>query len=117
MSISYTGVSQNLTATRVLFYNDDTVRALAQAAMVNMAEATVEMLMDFHEDYATKADVERVFAGLHDQATDLINDVIDGLKERLLEELSTKKYVARVRAMHYDLDGELNDVDVQVDFE
>ena len=117
MSVSYTGVSQNLTASKVLFYSDETIRALAQAAIVNMAEADVEMLCDCPQEYPSKADVERVFTGLHEQAADMISDMFDDLKERLLAELSTKRYTARVRAMHYDDNGELNDIDLQVDFE
>lgn len=117
MSISHNGFSQNLTANEVLFYNDETIRALAQAAMVNMAETTLGMIWDCFGAYATKADVEKAFDGLHRQAADLISDAIDGLKECLLKELSTKTYTARVRTMHYDLTGELNDVDVKIDFE
>lgn len=117
MSVSYTGVSQTLTANKVLFYSNDTVKALAQAAMVNMAEANAEMLCDCPEDYATRTDAERVFQGLHEQAVDMIEDMFDDLKQRLLEELATKKYTARVRAMHYDETGALSDVDVQLDFE
>lgn len=117
MSVSYTGVSQNLTASKVLFYSDDTVKALAQAAMVNMAEANVDMLCDCPNEYPTKADVERVFQGLHEQAADMINDMFADLKERLLAELATKKYSARVRALHYDEQGVMGDIDLQVDFE
>ena len=117
MSVSYTGVSQKLTATSVLYYNEDAIKALAQAAMVSLAEADVDMLCDCPNEYPTKADVERVFQGLHEQATDFVNDMFDDLKERLLKELATKKYTARVRAIHYDQQGVMHDIDVQVDFE
>jgi hypothetical protein len=118
MSITYTGVSQNLTASKFLFYSDDTIKALAQTAMIHMAEANVDMLTDCPQDYKTKADVEAAFQGLHDQATDLIRDCLDDLRDRLLAELATKKYTARVKAMKFcDVDGELDDVDVQLTFE
>jgi hypothetical protein len=117
MSVSYTGVSQNLTASQVLFYGENAIKALAQAAMVNMAEANVEMLTDCPNEYPTKADVERVFQGLNEQATDFLNDVFEDFKERLLKELATKKYTARVSAMRYNDLGELDDIDVKVDFQ
>lgn len=117
MSVTYTGVSQSLTASKVLYHSDDTIKALAQAAMISMAEANVDMLCDCPNEYPTKADVERVFQGLNEQATDLINDMFDDLKARLLAELATKKYTSRVRAMHYDEQGVMSDIDLQVDFE
>ena len=117
MSVSYSGVSQTLTASKVLFYGEDTIKALAQAAMVNMAEADVDMLCDCPHEYPTKADVERVFQGLNEQATDFVNDMFEDLKERLLAELATKKYTARVRAIHYDEQGVMGDIDVQLDFQ
>jgi hypothetical protein len=118
MSITYTGVSQNLTASKFLFYSDDTIKALAQAAMVNMAEANVEMVCDLPKEYESKTDVERVFQGLHEQAADMIRDHFDDLRDRLLAELATKKYTARVKAMKFcDVDGELDDVDVKLTFE
>jgi Zn-dependent M32 family carboxypeptidase len=118
MTVTYTGVSQNLTASKVLFYNDDTIKALAQAAMINMAEANIEMICDLPEEYQTKADVERVFDGLNEQAADMIRDVMDDFRDRLLAELATKKYTACVKAMRFcDVDGGLDDVDVKLTFE
>ena len=118
MTVTYTGVSQRLDANRVLYYTDDTIKALAQAAMISMAEANVDMLVDCAQYYKTKADVEAAFQGLHDQATDLIRDCLDDLRDRLIAELTDKKYTARVKAMKFcDVDGELDDIDLQLTFE
>ena len=38
MTVSYTGLSQNVVATNVLYAQGNTIKALAQAAMVSMAE-------------------------------------------------------------------------------
>ncbi len=116
MSVSYTGVSQVLQANDVLYAQERAVKALAQAAMISMAEADVEMLLDCPGEYDSKADMERVFQGLHDQAADLINDMFDDLKERLLAELAEKRYVARITSLHYDQAGEVDDIGLQVDF-
>ena len=115
--INYSGVSQTLTANKVLYSNEEVVKAIAQAAMVNMAEGNVEMLCDCPSEYPTKADIERVFSGLHEQATDLVNDLFDELKAEVLKELLTKTYTARVTAMKFDDAGEMSDIDVQVDFQ
>jgi Zn-dependent M32 family carboxypeptidase len=117
MTVQYTGVSQLISAQKVVYYNDDVIRAIAQAAMVSMAEADIDMLMDCPDEYPTKADVERVFQGLNEQATDLINDVFDDLKQRLLSELAEKRYTAQVRALHYDEHGNYDDIDVKLTFE
>ena len=117
MTISHTGVSQNVSATNVLYSRQDVIKALAQAAILNMAEADVDMLCDCPAEYPTKGDCERVFQGLHEQATDLVNDMFDELKEKLLEELAQKRYTARVTGLHYDKEGNMDDITVQVDFE
>jgi Zn-dependent M32 family carboxypeptidase len=116
MTVTYTGVSQNLNATNVIYSNNAAVKGIVQAAMISMAEGNIEMLLDLPEDYKTKEDVERVFQGLHEQATDLIEDMIENLKRNLLAELQVKCYTARVKALHYDNNGELEDVTVGIDF-
>jgi hypothetical protein len=117
MTVTYTGVSQNLTATNVVYAQESAIKAMAQAVMISMAESNIDMLCDMPEEYPTKGDVELVFQGLHDQATDMILDCFDDLKERLLKELATKRYTARVKALRYDDNGVMNDVDVQLTFE
>lgn len=117
MTVVYTGVSQTVQANAVLYSQSKVAKAIAQAAMVNMAEGNVEMLLDCPSEYPTKADLERVFQGLHEQATDFVNDVFDELKDAVLKELLTKSYTARVTAMKFDDKGEMADIDVSVTFE
>ena len=116
MSVEHTGVSQIIEANDVVYYNDHVVKAIAQAAMVSMAEANVDMVCDQGNEYPTKADIERAFQGLHDQAHDVIDDMFDELKARVLEELAVKRYTARVTGLRYDNNGDLADVDVAVNF-
>ena len=116
MTVSYSGVSQTVRAEDVLYSREPAVRALAQAAMINLADGNIEMLLDCPEEYPTRQDLERVFQGLHEQAADFINDVFDELKEGVLKELE-RSYTARIRAMHYNDKGELADLDVKVVFE
>ncbi len=117
MTVSYTGASQVCNATNVLYAQDQAIKALAQAAMISLAEADIDMLLDCPNEYPTKADMERVFQGLHEQATDFINDTFEDLKERLLAELAQKRYTARIKALHYDERGAVDDISLQVDFE
>ena len=117
MTVSYTGASQVCNATNVLYAQEQAVRALAQACMVSLAEADVDMLLDCPNEYPTKADMERVFTGLHDQAADFINDTFEDLKERILAELAKARYTARVKALHYNDEGAVDDIDLQLTFE
>ena len=117
MTVGYTGVSQTVQANAILYSQPKVVKAIAPAAMINMAEGNVEMLLDCPNEYPTKADLERVFQGLHEQATDLVNDLFDELKAAVLKELETKSYTARVSAMKFDDNGEMTDIDVTVRFE
>jgi Zn-dependent M32 family carboxypeptidase len=117
MTVSYSGVSQTVRATDVLYSRAEVVKAIVQAAMVNMAEGNVEMLLDCPEEYPTKADLERVFQGLHDQATDFVEDVFDELKQSVLDQIARQKYTARVTALRYDDDSAMSDIDVKIVFE
>lgn len=117
MTVSYTGASQVVNATNLLYAHDQAVKALAQACMISLAEADVDMLLDCPNEYPTKADMERVFQGLHEQAADFINDTFDDLKERVLAELAKTRYTARIKALHYDQQGAVEDISLQVDFE
>ncbi len=117
MSVTYKGVSQTVNAANVIYAQEAAIKALVQATMISMAEANVDMVCDMSNEYPTKVDVEAVFQGLHDQAADMIADCFDDLKERLLAELAQKRYTARVKALHYDDNGGLNDVTVDVHFE
>ena len=117
MTVAYTGVSQTINAVSVVYPNDAVVKAIAQAAMISMAEADIDMLTDCPGDYPTKADFERSLQSLHDQARDLIEDTFVELKERVLAELAEKRYTARITALHYDPQGEVSDIDLKVEFE
>jgi hypothetical protein len=115
--INFKGVGHHISAVNVIYPNDQVIKAIAQAAIVNMAEGDVEMLCDCSEQYPTKADLEQVFQGLHDQAADLIEETINELKTRLLAELAEKRYTARVTGLHYDDEGALSDITVSIDFD
>jgi hypothetical protein len=115
MSVQYSGVSQTIDARSMIYPTIASAKAIAQAAMVLMAEADIDMLMDCPDDYPTKAAMERVFQGLHDQAHDLIEDTFNELKERVLAEL-TANYTARITALHYNPHGEVRDIDLKIEF-
>jgi hypothetical protein len=115
MTVQYTGVSQTIDARSMIYPTITSTKAIAQAAMVSMAEADIDMLMDCPADYPTKESMERVFQGLHDQARDLIEDTFDELRERVLAEL-TANYTARITALHYNPHGEVRDIDLKIEF-
>ncbi len=101
----------------VLYGRPDGIRKLATMLIVDMAESNTDMVCDMSEEYPTKADVERVFQGLNDQAIDVLEDNFEFLKEKLMEFLRTAKVTARVRRMDYDTEGKLSDVMVDVSVE
>lgn len=101
----------------VLYGQPDAIRKLATMMIVNMAESNTDMICDMPEEYPTKADVERGFQGLSEQAIDMLDDHIDTLKEKLTEFLKSAKVNARVRRMDYDNEGNLSDITVDVKVE
>ncbi len=101
----------------VLYGQPEGIRKLATMLIVDMAESNTDMVCDMSDEYQTKADVERVFQGLNDQAIDVLEDNFEFLKERLINFLRTAKVTARVRRMDYDEEGKLADVMVDVSVE
>ena len=101
----------------VLYTDPQVVRKMAIMMLVNVAEGNTDMICDMYEEYPTKADVERVYQGLHDQAMDMLDDHINDLRSSLEKALTELKYTARVRRLDYDQEGKLADVTVDIDVE
>lgn len=117
MTVEYTR-SPLIRAEKVLFIDKATVDAIAQAAIVNMVEGSIEMITDCPEEYPTKGDIEAVLINANDQAIDFLNDAMDELKAAVIERVRTGKLTVRVKAMKFcDVDGLLDDIDAQVNFE
>lgn len=111
------GAAGLIGAHEVLFPNQDTIRAIAQAAINNMADAAVDYVLDNEQEYPTKALVEQQFQHLHNLAADMIESAIDELKAQLLASLGEKRYTAQVTGLEYDSEGELADVRVMINFD
>ena len=98
----------------VLYSDPQVVRKLAIMMLVNTAEGNTDMVCDMCEEYPTKADVERVYQGLHEVALDMLDDHINDLRNSLEKALREIKYTARVRRLDYDEQGKLSDVTVDI---
>jgi Zn-dependent M32 family carboxypeptidase len=98
----------------LLYSHKDVVRSFAIMLMANAAESNLDMLMDCPEDYTNKKDIDNVFNQINLVALDMFPDYIDDLKYRIEEFLKTAKFKAHVSRLHYDKEGKLSDVDVEL---
>ena len=115
--IVYENGIEQVNTNGVLYSNPSVIRKLAIMMMVSMAESNTDMVCDMSEEYPTKADVERVFQGLNDQALDMLDDHISDLRASLEKFLQEVKYTAKVRRLEYDQEGKLADITVDIDVE
>jgi hypothetical protein len=113
--IQHNGQSHLINAHEVMFPMPSTIQAIMEAAIINMAEAAVDLVTDNEQD-PTKALVEQQFQHLHNLAADMIESTIDELKTQLLASLSEKRYTAQVTGLEYDDLGALADVRVMINF-
>lgn len=108
-----------LTVRKILFTSDDLIEALAEEAIVNMAEANIDMVLDSSEQYDTKEKIEAAFNCnfLNQIAYDMVNNEMDDFKSAVLEKIKEKQYQVNVTTMHFNGDeGEMSDVDVRIKF-
>jgi Zn-dependent M32 family carboxypeptidase len=101
----------------VLYSHKDSVRSLAILMMATAAEGNVDMILDCSEEYPTKKDIDEVFKHLNGVALDMFAEYIDELKHNVEEFLKNAKFKAHISRLHYDKEGKLSDVDVELDVE
>lgn len=115
MTIIHNNLHDTVKVQTVIYASDSTVNIIANAAMLSMAEATVDMILDLGQEYRSKADIESVFVRLHEQAQDLIDEAMSELREKVMRRLGEMQYNVQVRRMEYDEKGELDDIRISVD--
>lgn len=115
MTIIHNNVHNTVNAQTVIYASDSTVSIIANAAMMSMAEANIDMILDLGKEYNTKADIESVFIRLHEQAQDFVDEAMAELREKLMRRLRNMQYTAQVRRMDYDDKGELEDIHIHLD--
>jgi hypothetical protein len=101
----------------VVYANDNAVHAIANAMVMQMAEANVDMVIDMPEEYNTKQEIEVAFCSLNEQAVDMVKDYMADLTERVIAQLRSTKTVAKVRCMSYNANDELDDFNVELTVE
>ena len=115
MAVTYRGVSQSITANDILTLDKRTIKALVQAAVINMTEAACDMIADSDGMYSTKAEMDAQLAGVKVTTRDYLADMLTELREAVLEELSKQGVEAVVRAIKYDGDA-VDEIDADVSF-
>ena len=98
----------------LLYSHKEVVRSFAIMLMANAAESNLDMLLDCPEEYPTKKDIDSVFNQINVVALDMFPDYINDLKYNIEEFLKTAKFKAHVSRLHYDKEGNLSDVDVEL---
>lgn len=117
MSVEYTRPAL-IQAETLLYSKKEVVDALALMAIVSMIEANIDMICDMPDEYPTKNDIEAVMNGAAEQSIDYLNDAMDELKEAVIRRVREGKLAVRVKSMKFcDVDGMLDDVTVNVNFE
>lgn len=114
MSVTVTGI-EFVKPSQVLYANPAAIDSLVREIIVNMAEASIDMVCDGGpSEYPNKASIEDCLSGCADMGVDFVEDVINELRDKLLARLRTAQVKPIVKAIHFDEKG-YSDIAVDID--
>lgn len=92
-----------------------TVNKIVASMMMSMADANIDLIIDYPDEYRTKQDIEAVFNNLRYQMLETVDDIVYTLKDALTERIQNTVFSTKVRQMHYDDKGQLSDIVLNID--
>lgn len=92
------------------------VNQIVQAAIVEMARATDDMMIDYPELYNDKQSIEAGYSHLRLQANDFLRDAMETLRAQVNKRLAEIEFTARVRKMEFDESGNVTDAEINISF-
>lgn len=106
---------QPLDVRDIWMLDDRVIRSLVFQALRVNAEGFVDMMLDHPHEYGDKAEMERALTnGVLEDAQVSIMEILDEIRLKVKTYMDTMRYEARVRELHYTLDGQLEDIVVDL---
>ena len=116
MSVSITGIDF-IKPSQVLYSNPRAIDILAREIVVSMVECSIDLICDAGpKEYPTKEDIESTLAGAPEMGLDMIDDMVEGLREALVKRLTTAQIRPVVKTIHFNEKG-YKDIEVDVEME
>jgi hypothetical protein len=100
-----------------IYVREAFVNQIVQAAIVDRARATDNMVIDFPELYNDKQSIEAGYSHLRLHANDFLRDAMETLQKQVNKRLAEIEFTARVRKMEFDEAGNVTDAEVNINFE
>ena len=92
--------------------NATQLETIAQMAVENMVEATIDMCRDLPEDETTFSNVKQMISYVNEQALEMLDDHFDYLKEVLMMRIKSIK--VELKQVSFDENG-FKDADVTIE--
>lgn len=115
MSIVFNKDSKTFSAEQVLWAKRELVAAIVEQALVNQAEAHLDMIMDMEKpEDITRATVNESLRSVKEMTAVFLSDVCGDLERELLARLEKVKFGAAVTGIKYGLAGDVKDIELDV---
>lgn len=108
---------KSIETSKMFFMCRDTIANIAAQAIADTAFGNVEMILDAQPDGISKEEVDILMNDLRDQAAEFMLDTINELRLAIISQIYNTNFTTAVRALKYTTDGDLNDIDLDIEFE
>lgn len=98
----------------ILYAYDNAIESIANELIEQVAEMQWQMLLDMPEEYETVEHCRQVFEDLPELALELVDEHIDNLRDSIKQRLNAMKTKSTIKALYYNDDGFLKDVDLHI---
>lgn len=115
MAITVRGSLEFIKPEQLLYSNPTAVESMVTAIVINMAEASIDMICDAGDsEYPTKKSIEDCLEGVPEMGIDFVRDAIRELEDKLIARLQTVRVKPSVTAIKFSERG-YEDVEVDID--
>ena len=115
MSVICKVEEQRYTANEVLWAKQELIDAVIRQALVNQAEAFVDMIIDNEKPQdITRDRINDILRGVKESTAEFLEDMMGDLKHEALRRLEAANFGAAVTGIKYDLAGDVTDIELDV---
>lgn len=116
MSVTISGLD-HIKPTEVLYANPRAIDVLARMIVADMVESSIDLICDGGPiEYPTREAIEDCLVGAPEMGIDMLDDMINGLRDALVKRLTEAQIRPRVKSIQFDEKGYSDiEVDIEID--
>ena len=115
MTVVFKEGNKTFSAEQVLWQKRELVAAIVEQALINQAEAHLDMIMDMEKpEDITRATVNESLRSVKEMTACFLSDMCGDLERALMQRLEQVKFGAAVTGIKYGLAGDVKDIELDV---